>query len=97
MIGGRQGKDLIYPVDETALKHDAGVDGRDARAQGRVRTVSAGRRTRLPRRRPAGLLGAQVEAELGRCRLELAQGARLELAHPLARDAELGADVLERA
>jgi uncharacterized cupin superfamily protein len=25
MVGGRQGKDLVYPVDETALKHDAGV------------------------------------------------------------------------
>ena len=25
MIGGRLGKELIYPVDDTALKHDAGV------------------------------------------------------------------------
>jgi uncharacterized cupin superfamily protein len=25
MVGGRQGEALVYPVDETALKHDAGV------------------------------------------------------------------------
>ena len=42
------------------------------------------------------LLGAEVEAELRRDGLELAQGAGLELADALAGDAELGADLLER-
>ena len=61
-------------------------------------TVSAGHRTRLPRRAicPASYSARRGRAELGPDRLELAQGARLELADALAGDAELGRDLLER-
>src|SRR5687768_7126529 len=47
--------------------------------------------------RAAGeLLGAEVELEVGGGELELTERSRLELAHALAGDAELGADLLER-
>src|SRR5581483_1784008 len=42
------------------------------------------------------LLRAQVVLEVGSHRAELPQGPRLELAHPLAGDAESGTDLFER-
>src|SRR5205823_5382405 len=48
------------------------------------------------RRDVANELRAQVQLEAGRGHPELAQRARLELADPLARDAELPADLFER-
>ncbi len=43
------------------------------------------------------LLGAQVEAERGRVRLQLAERVRFELADALAGDAEQPSDLLERS
>src|SRR5207248_495321 len=45
---------------------------------------------------PQGLFRAQVELEIRRRDAQLAQCARLELTHALARDAEPGADLFER-
>src|SRR5207248_10364735 len=41
-------------------------------------------------------LAAEVQLEVGRDGAELAEGARLELPHALAGDAETGADLFER-
>src|SRR4051794_22374278 len=41
-------------------------------------------------------LRPEIELEIGSSDAQLAQGARLELADALARDAEAGADLLER-
>src|SRR5919204_213363 len=45
---------------------------------------------------PAQRLPPQVKLEVGCDGAQLAQGARLELAHALAGDPEAGADLLER-
>jgi hypothetical protein len=44
----------------------------------------------------AGLQIPEVMAQVGRLAFERVEGALLELAHPLARDAHLAADLLER-